>query len=177
MTGTHHDDITIRLMHPDEWESFSRLRLRALKLAPGVFHGNFEAESKQGEEDWRRWLTKPGRAIFGLFNNNHLIGITGIEKGDWSGEAPEHSAVLWGSWIEPEWRGNGFSKLLFENRITWAEQHPEIERLLLGIREGNTVSEASALRHGFHLLRRQPETWPDGQSADVLIFERRLVRK
>lgn len=177
MTQDIHDNVTIRQIRAEDWEPLSRMRLRALKLAPGVFYATFELESKKTEEDWRRWITKPKQAIFGLYHGNHLIGITGIEKGDWSNESPEHTAVLWGSWIEPEWRGRGFSKLLFEARLDWADSHPEIERLLVGVRADNTASEASILRHGFHLLRRQPEKWHDGQDEDVLIFEKRLKRK
>lgn len=177
MKPEHAEHIAIRQLHAEDWDALARMRLRALKLAPGVFHGTLETESKQREEDWRRWLSKPQQAIFGLYHDNHLIGITGIEKGDWSESAPEHTAVLWGSWIEPEWRGKGYSKKLFEARLDWAGQRPEIERLLVGVREDNTASIASVLRNGFHLLRRQPEKWHDGQNADVLVFEKRLQRK
>lgn len=172
-----HDHVVIRRMRGDDWEAFARMRLRALKIAPGVFHASFEDECKNAEADWRRTLSNPRRAVFGLYSHHHLIGITGIEKGDWSELQPEHSAVLWGSWIEPEWRGKGFSNKLFEARLDWAESHPEIERLLVGVREDNTASIASVLRHGFHRLRHQPVKWHDGKTCDIIVFEKRLHGK
>ncbi len=57
------------------------------------------------DEDWRDWLASEDMAIFILSADQTPIGMTGIviDKSDVNKE----SAILWGSWIAPEWRRKG----------------------------------------------------------------------
>ena len=99
--------IHIRRLNEDDWLAFSQIRLTALKTDPRVFGSNYERESQFSETDWRDRLNKNDSAIFMLFDDETPIGMTSIsiDREDPTGK----TALLWGSWLAPEYRGKGLS--------------------------------------------------------------------
>ena len=93
----------IRLLTENDWLAFSQIRLKALKTDPKVFGSNFERESNFAEEVWRERLRDEDNAIFLISDGETPIGITAvsIDRSDQSGK----TALLWGSWLAPEFRG------------------------------------------------------------------------
>ena len=92
--------ITIRPLNSTEWVEFRDFRLQALQTAPGVFHSSYEVEVTNGPEQWQRTLTSPTSRVFGLFDEEHLVGITAVFP---SSEDPAgRTAILAMSFILPE---------------------------------------------------------------------------
>ncbi|WP_327114259.1 GNAT family N-acetyltransferase [Nocardia sp. NBC_01730] len=133
----------IRLLIPDEWAVFRRVRLRALADAPQFFGSTLADAQARTERDWRRALSD--RAQF-------LAGSAGVELGTVAGmpDLNRGGVHLISMWVAPEARGTGVSDLLVRAVIEWAARggHRVVR---LEVVEGNTFAEQLYRRNGFAL--------------------------
>lgn len=162
MTG-----FTIRQLLADDWQIFSSLRLQSLQECPGFFGSRYEDESKFNEKDWRRWLSYPDTAMFGLFEIKELVGVTGVRNDS----TADGTGFMIASYIIPAYRGKGLSDMLYRARIAWAKNYISWKKLTISHREDNIVSGRANQRHGFVFTQRKPKLWPDGKYIDELIYE------
>ena len=121
------------------------------------------------EADWRGWLTSADGAIFGLFGGGKIIGMTGIaiDRND----PTKKQALLWGSWLEPGFRGKGLSDMMYRARIEWARAHPTCEKIVVSHRASNEASKRANQKHGFVFTHKTPKEWPDGGIEDDIFYE------
>jgi hypothetical protein len=72
-------EITIRPLTPADAAAFKALRLQGLQEIPSAFGSSYEEECDTlVEELARRFAPQAGRARFGAFDGEHLVGIAGI---------------------------------------------------------------------------------------------------
>jgi RimJ/RimL family protein N-acetyltransferase len=161
--------ITIRPLDRAEWAIFRELRLFALQSAPGVFSSSYDAEAGKSAESWRETINGPGHQVFGLFDDRRLIGITAVftAREDATGE----TAILAMPFIYPEFRGRGLSKLLYEVRLAWIGERPQLRRIIVSHRHSNEASGRANQKHGFQLVGRRPRIWPDGVTEDEVFYQ------
>lgn len=161
--------IAVRALKRAQWAAFRDLRLIALQTEPGVFCASYEDWAAKSPEQWQELLEGPGHQVFGLFDGVRLIGITGVvtAREDASGK----TALLVMSFILPEYRGRGLSKLLYDARLQWIRAQGQFTRILVSHRESNQASLRANQRHGFRLVKREPRQWPDGQMEDEVFYE------
>jgi len=164
--------ITIRALDSTEWAVFRDFRLQALKAAPGVFGSSYETEATRTSEEWRDTVTGPGHQVFGLFDGEHLIGITAAFT--WREDPSGETALLAMSFILPEYRGRGLSRLLYEARLDWIRKHAQFKRAVVFHRQSNEASRRANERHGFRPTGRAPHAWPDGATEDEIFCELRI---
>jgi RimJ/RimL family protein N-acetyltransferase len=165
-------EIGIRPLERTEWSEFRDIRLLALKTNPGVFLATHEAAVERSPDEWKAMIGDEGRQVFGLFDESRLIGITGVYT---ASEDPSGStAVLVMSFILPEYRGRGLSKLFYEARLQWIRARPRFSRVIVSHRKSNEASRRANQRHGFQFIRHAPRTWPDGSTEDEAFYEMKL---
>jgi hypothetical protein len=70
--------ISVRAFKESDWPLLKEIRLRALKSDPGVFGSNFAKESAMTDDEWREWLANTDAASFGVFDEDKIVGMTGI---------------------------------------------------------------------------------------------------
>ncbi|HEY8559992.1 MAG TPA: GNAT family N-acetyltransferase [Pyrinomonadaceae bacterium] len=165
-------NISIRQLNPDDWRRFSAIRLKALQSDPLVFGSNYEAESKFAEADWRRRLAAEDSAIFMLFAGEKPIGITGVSV--WRDDPANKTAIFWGSWLAPEFRRRGLSKLMYETRLEWVRARPNFERIIVSHRASNVASKYANQKHGFVFTRAHEKIWADGATEQEVCYELKL---
>jgi len=165
--------ITTRPLHPTEWVAFRDFRLQALQAAPGVFHSSYEVEVTNTPEQWQRTLANPTSRVFGLFDEEHLVGITAVFP--WSEDPSGESAILAMSFLLPEYRGRGLSRLLYKTRLDWTRSQGVFKRIVVSHRASNEASRRAIERHGFLPTRSAPRTWPDGTVEDELFYELQIA--
>lgn len=153
-------NITIRPMTPEEWESLRAMRLKAVRMHTGYFMGDPEATENYPATYWQEVLDGNGKRIFGLFDDERIIGITAIftYRKDPSGLTGDMAYTF----IEPEYRGRGLVDLFYKSRIEWALEHTNFTKIVTAHREGNEPSRKAIMRNGFQHVGTQTETWPDG---------------
>ena len=132
------DSIYTRPLETFEWEVFRDFRLRALQASPGVFSSSYQEEANTTPEEWQRTVRGPTHQVFGLFDREDLIGITAVFT--WRGDPSGETAVLAMSFIFPEYRGRGLSRLLYEARLGWIRSVGTFKRVVVSHRESNDVS-------------------------------------
>lgn len=161
--------IEIRQINESDWLQFSRIRLTALQSDPQVFGSNYEREAQYVEEDWRSRLRDPASAVFMLFERETTVGMTGvtIDRNDESGK----TAVFWGTWLAPQYRGRGLSELIYKTRIDWAKQNPNIEKIIVSHRESNLPSKFANQKHGFKFTHSIEKQWIDGKTENEVFYE------
>lgn len=166
--------ITIKKITEEEWQEFSKIRLKALQTDPKVFGSNYERESEFSEDDWRERLRSVEKAVFMLFDGETPIGMTGVAIDD--NDPTGKTALLWGSWLTPEYRGRGLSGLMYKARIDWAKNNPAIEKILVSHRASNLASKFANQRHGFKFTETHEKLWTDNVTEDDVCYELLIVR-
>lgn len=166
-------DLHIRPLAPHDWTAFRAARLRALSMHPGFYCGTLADAEQRTPEDWQEMLDGNGKRIFGLFDEARLVGITAVFtcRDDPSGR----TGVFAMSFIEPEYRGQGYADLYYKARIEFGAAHLPWTRLCVSHRADNEPSKRAILRHGFTLTGQAEKDWPDGTRMEELMYELDLV--
>jgi RimJ/RimL family protein N-acetyltransferase len=161
--------IHIRPLEQSEWATFRKLRLLALQTNSGVFSASYEMATAKSEDEWRNMITGSGHQVFGLFDGHQLIGITGVltSSKDLSGR----TVVLIMSFIIPEYRGRGLSKLFYDARLQWILARPKFSKIIVSHRKSNDASRKANQRCGFRFVNSVPQIWPDGGKEDEVFYE------
>ncbi len=158
---------SIRLFTPDEWPLYKTVRLKALRSDPKVFGSSFAREEPRPEAEWRQALERKDMGVFGVFDGEQVIGMTGvvIDKDD------AGIAKLWGSWLEPLWRSKGVSEDMYRARIDWAREHETAKKIVVAHRASNIASKKANQKHGFVMTGSAPHLWHDGVTEDEIFYE------
>ena len=164
--------VAIRALDRSEWAMFRDFRLAALKAAPGAFATGYEEASRRTPEQWQATVSGDGHQVFGLFDNQRLVGISGVFAG--TDDPRRESAVFVMSFILPEYRRRRLSHLLYRARLDWVLARPRFKRIETAVRASNAVSLGACRRFGFVPIGRAPRTWPDGTTEDEILCEMRL---
>ena len=166
------DRLTVRALAVREWNLLRDFRLMALKDAPGVFATSYAEAVQRTPKAWQSLVNGPTNQVFGLFDGERLVGITGAFA---SLEDPSReTATLVMSYILTPYRGRGLSRLLYAAALDWTRAHPRFTRVIVAMRDSNESSRRACERQGFAPVRRASRTWPDGATEDEIIYELRL---
>jgi RimJ/RimL family protein N-acetyltransferase len=162
-------NISIRQLTETDWLEFAQIRLKALQTDPSVFGSNYERESQMTEENWREKLRSKDNAIFLIYENKTPIGMTcvSVDRND----ETKKTALLWGSWLAPDFRGKGLSELMYQTRINWAKQQPTVEKIIVSHRASNISSKCANQKHGFVETHKTQKVWTDGATEDEIFYE------
>jgi RimJ/RimL family protein N-acetyltransferase len=160
---------SVRKLNSEDWRVFSEIRLLALKSDPKVFGSTFDREAKFTEDEWRDSLDNPDSAVFVVFDEEGPVGTTGValDRNDPS----RKTALLWGSWLRPDARRKGLSRLLYEARIGWARSRPGVERIIVSHRESNVASKFANQKFGFVGTHTTEKIWNDGVAEKEFHYE------
>jgi RimJ/RimL family protein N-acetyltransferase len=157
---------SIRRFLPEDLALYKTIRLEALQLEPGMFGSSYAREASFTDQQWLQRINGDNSDCFGLFYGDRLIGVTGIVI-DWNDPT---LALMTQSYIRREHRGKGLSRLLYEARLAWAAERPQVKRLRIGHRESNDISKAANQHYGFKYVKRESCDWPDGSREDILYY-------
>jgi RimJ/RimL family protein N-acetyltransferase len=160
---------SIRPFAPSEWQTVRSFRLDALKNTPGAFALSHDVVAQWPETVWREEIRGATQQIFGLFDGDELIGITAVFT--WRGDATGQTALLAMSYIRPQWRGRGLSRMFYDARFDWIRARPIFRRVIVSHRASNEASKRANQKHGFVQTERVAYEWPDGVTEDEVMYE------
>ena len=163
-------DIFIKAMTMQDWPLYKNMRIHALSMHSNYFLSDEKEAQAYPDERWQEPINHPYKEVFGLFDNKTMIGITGIFQlldEDPSGE----TAVMAMSFIEPEYRGQGYSKLFYDARIQWALEKPLLKKLTTAHRSGNEASKKAILANGFKPIGTDIIRFGNGEEDTEYIYE------
>ncbi|MFP4097407.1 MAG: GNAT family N-acetyltransferase [Alphaproteobacteria bacterium] len=168
-----HHDISIRALGCHDLDLFRTMRLRALKMHPGYYGENFQDVENCPDEYWLKILNDVDKQVFGLFEGLKHVGITSVHT--WPDDPSGKTGFLGMSFIEPDYRGNGYSCLFYKARINFALGHEQWTKLHTNHREGNHASRAAMIKHGFHYVGWRQSDFPDSTRDTLHDYEIYLV--
>ncbi len=152
-------EISIRIATPAAAEALFRLRLEALTAHPEAFAADVEMTKARGIQAWAELITQDiqaesGAIIIALAGED-LVGMTGIGRGHWP--KTRHSAILWGVYVQPGWRGVHIGGAILDECISWSKAHG-IVVLKLGVVTTNQAAIRCYQRAGFTTYGTDPQS-------------------
>ena len=123
-------------LRPDDWARLRDLRLRALADSPGNLAGELKDEKKFTEEKWRETFKKLSYVVASIDGKD--VAMINVENlvGDFG-------ATCWlgGLWSNPEYRGSGAVRAIFNYMDSVASKHGWMVQGL-GVMESNASAIA-----------------------------------
>ena len=140
--------VTLRLLGPEDAAQFRTLRLRGLRERPPAFLITPEEEERRTvAEIAERLAPNPDAWVVGAFMEEQMVGCAGFYR-----EAEQrirHKGTVWGVYVAPEARGNGYGRRLLEFVIQRAGTMPGLEQMLLWVVPTNTAAHILYQSLGF----------------------------
>jgi GNAT superfamily N-acetyltransferase len=161
--------IELRRFSPDDWQTYKSIRLEALRAEPQFFGASYAFESTLSDEDWKARLLNPLCAVWGLYDSDECIGLTGIMQ---DREDPT-AAFMIASFMRSEYRRKGLSALYYKARIDWASEQG-YKLVYVAHRRGNLVSRSANQKFGFTYSHSKDVLWPDGTTDQSLCYKLEL---
>jgi ribosomal protein S18 acetylase RimI-like enzyme len=163
---TSRGEIRIREAIPKDAMGFRELRLYALQDSPTAFSADYQGNLSHPTQYWEDLLTMdPDEStMFVASHESPLIGMTGIARG--RSPKTRHSAMIWGVYVRPEWRGLHIAEELINACFRWARAR-KIVAARLGVTATNTSAIRCYERCGFRITGTEPRAvYYEGQYHD-----------
>ena len=166
--------LTIRTLTEHDVDAFHAMRLHAAVDTPFAIVPTREEEARwTRDENIARIRETDQQAVFGAFDGETLIGITGWRREQRVKFA--HKSLIWGVFVDPAYRRTGIGRRLMESAIERAKASgAELVQLTVGAQ--NPRAQTLYLSLGFVVYGREPRGMRiDGEYFDeelmVLIFD------
>lgn len=162
-------DFTIRALDRRNAAEYRLLRQDALEHYPASFATSRAEWAKMSLKKVEEMVCpSDGSVVLGAFHSERslgdvLIGIGGLKRQD--KEKYRHKAMIWGMYVDPEWRGKGIARSLLEELIAHARVQAELQQVLLTVTEGNARAQALYERLGFRVYGIEPKAIEPGDGV------------
>lgn len=140
-------DVSILVLPPERWREAKQLRLEALHTEPSAYASSYEDELAFSDDVWMSRLTsafqRDGNLTFFAEVEGELVGMAGA---GWSSKAKMlHVAEVYAVYVKPSHRGKGIGKALMRRLLDDLKALPQIEKVKLGVTDGNEAAVALAV--------------------------------
>src|SRR5512141_1310040 len=162
--------VLVREAKPADAIPFRELRLGALQDSPTAFSADYQKNLSHPFKHWVEMLTmQPEESTILLaIHEGKLIGMTGIVRGN--SPKTRHSAMIWGVYVKPEWRGMHIAEELIQSCLKWAKAR-KIVLAKLGVVSVNTSAIRCYERCGFKVYGTEPQAiFYEGKYYDELLM-------
>ena len=141
---------TIRRLKIGEADLYRRLRLEALKDAPGAFSSTYESALQRDEQSWAQQADSSahgsGRATFVVIGERP-IGLASIYRDT---ESPSTGELLQ-MWIALSHRGSCIAAELLDQLFEWARDH-SFAKIRAQVTQGNERALRFYGKYGFRVV-------------------------
>ncbi|RWK58123.1 GNAT family N-acetyltransferase [Mesorhizobium sp.] len=163
--------MTLKLLDPDEFEIFKRIRLEALRAAPEAFASSAAEWENLPDEEWRRRLTN--NPVVVSFRGEEPVGIMGLKRQRASKMA--HRATVIMVYLRDSERGGGYAVGMLNMLLDHARALG-IRQIELAVSAENPAAIRFYQREGFHEIGCIPAGFlHDGREIDEIVMARRLT--
>lgn len=156
------NEITVRALTEDEWETYRSLRLEALQESPDAFVADHDAEVAEPEEFWRKRMRRSARLV--AESDGEQVGVASV--GDATESDAENGGQLFGLWVRPDWRGRSVAASLVRQSALVAESKG-FGQLFYWVGSDNGRAVAFASSFGFRPTdERRPMRVASGEATE-----------
>jgi RimJ/RimL family protein N-acetyltransferase len=166
--------VTIRPAEVEDAARLRALRLEALRDKPVAFAADYDRSAAELVERWVERINEYAQGnqsvIYVAEVGEQLVGMTGLGRGHW--RKTEHGGVIWGVYVQSEWRGLHIAEALIEACIAWG-RGLGMTVVKLGVVTGNAAAIRCYLRCGFTVYGVDPQAiCYNGIAYDELLMSR-----
>jgi RimJ/RimL family protein N-acetyltransferase len=166
--------LTIRRAEVEDAARLRELRLEALVDTPEAFAADLDASAAEPVEWWIERIEEYNRENSSVIclaeSGDKLVGMTGLGRGHW--RKTRHSGVIWGVYVNPNWRGNRIAEALIGECVSWGCAYG-ISVVKLGVITSNPSAIHCYLRCGFTVYGVDPQAiYYNDQYYDELLMSK-----
>ena len=162
------NDLSIRMLMPDDWQLLGRLCVRAVAQNPGAHNTTPRDLMQLSRSYWQDRCHLPGYAqSYTLEESGKIVGCASV-GGD-EHDPTGMTAKLFGSYVPEEHRRQGYGSLLYRARLGWARAN-HFDGVVLECYESNKASQKLAEHWGFECSHTVPHFRADGSREQILRF-------
>jgi ribosomal protein S18 acetylase RimI-like enzyme len=167
--------VTVRLLNSNDAEQFKLLRLRAVDDSPtSIWPTRQEEMARTVGEIAARIRPLSTQAVFGAFDGEVLVGITGVRREPLS--QVNHKATIWGVFVTASHRGRGIAQMLLSTATVHASKEWATIQLMLCVNAENTAARRLYISQGFETFGLEPRAMRvDGRFYDEEHMCKRLL--
>ena len=148
--------MNIRRLAASDAPRFQALRLVALLDTPEAFVSSHAEEKDTPLVDVESRLAEsPGRAVFGAFDEDTLVGIVGLARE--KRERLAHKGHIWGMYVAAAARGRGVARELMQTALGHARDTPGVAKVTLSVDAANVAAIALYETLGFVVFAREAD--------------------
>jgi RimJ/RimL family protein N-acetyltransferase len=163
--------LTLKLLDPDDFEIFKRIRLEALRAAPEAFASSAAEWENLPDEEWRRRLMN--NPVVVSFQGGEPVGIMGLMRQQASKMA--HRATVVMVYLRDSERGGGYAVAMLNLLLDHARALG-IRQVELAVGAENLAAIRFYQREGFHEIGCIPAGFlHEGREIDEIVMARRLT--
>lgn len=154
--------ITVRQLLPDDAERFKSLRLLAAETSPTAMWPTRDEELAKPIEQVRQRIEGTStQAVFGAFDGESLIGITGVRREPLVQVG--HKATIWGVFVTPAYRGQSIARALLSAASNHAAENWRVVQLMLCVNAENVAAKRLYESQGFRTFGVEPRAMRVGE--------------
>jgi RimJ/RimL family protein N-acetyltransferase len=156
--------IIIRKLQPHESAIYRELRLACLKNAPEYFGSTYEEEALNSKFMFETFIENdsPDHVMFGAFDGERLIGITGFNR--MARQRAMHRGELVEVYVDSSYRGQNIGEKLIRQVLDYVFTLDGIEQVQLSVIANNHTAIKLYEKFGFKAFGVQPKYFKVGDT-------------
>lgn len=156
--------IIIRKLQPHESTIYREVRLACLKNVPEYFGSTYEEEVLNPKFKFETFIENgsPDHVMFGAFEEERLIGITGFNR--MARQRALHRGELVQVFVDSNYRGQNIGEKLIRRVLEYAFTLEGIEQVQLSVIAGNPSAIKLYEKVGFKTFGVQPRYFKVGDT-------------
>jgi RimJ/RimL family protein N-acetyltransferase len=150
--------VTIRPATEEDAPAYRALRLEALRNHPEAFSNDYAASLAKPMTFWTESLrfdsTDSAVMIYFAAHEQQLVGMCGVHRRN--SPKIQHSANIWGMYVQPDWRGLHIAEGLVTACVDWARTRG-VKVVKLAVVTTNTRAIRCYARCDFRVYGIEPQ--------------------
>jgi ribosomal protein S18 acetylase RimI-like enzyme len=124
------------------------MRVEATQESPTSVYPTPEEESVKSVDEFKTKLSwNANNFVLGAFDTGQLVGIAGLRREPFLKLC--HTAIIWGVYVKPKFRGEGIAKKLVAGALDIARSSPEVCQVKLCVHTQNSAAKRVYVSNGF----------------------------
>jgi ribosomal protein S18 acetylase RimI-like enzyme len=158
----------IRVLTRADVSAFQQLRRERLEREPRAFAESLtEHDSTTTEAIAKRLeLSSLDNFVIGAFSpSGQMVGMMGFARN--LREKSRHKGLIWGVFVQPEWRNQGVARAMLAELIERVKANPGVEKINLTVSADQTAAKRLYRSMGFEVSGQEKHALKvDGQYVD-----------
>jgi ribosomal protein S18 acetylase RimI-like enzyme len=149
---------------------FRAHRLAALRESPEAFGSTYEEDVTLPEsvvaDRLEESVTAPRKVVLGAFDGDRLVGFVGCVQEPKA--KARHRAFVWGTYVEPAYRGRGLGRALLDELFARVKQWDGVARVTVSVVERAGPARRLYRAAGFECFGREPDGMRQDEARDTV---------